>query len=74
MQEAMDDEVGKMLDKSDPLLVGFPGQRFEGEGNVADEAFEGPEGFDLGETQYIGGFVDLPPLAVEDALVGIVGQ
>jgi hypothetical protein len=74
MQEAVDDEVSKMLDKSDPLLVGFPDQRLEGEGNVADEAFDVAEGVDLGEAQYVGRLIDLPPRAVEGALVGIVGQ
>jgi hypothetical protein len=74
MQEAVDDEMGKMLDKSDPLFLRFPRQRLQGEGDIADKALDRAEGFDLREAQDVGGLVDLPPLAVEDALVGIIGQ
>jgi hypothetical protein len=74
MQESVDHEMGKMSFKRDAHFGRLALQRLAGEGDVADEAGERREWLDLRETQHIGGLVDLPPVAVEDALVGIVGE
>lgn len=74
MQESVDHEMGKMLDKSDAEFSGFAPQRLVREGDVAQQAGDRREGSDLGKAQHVGRLVDLSPVAVEDALVGIVGQ
>ncbi len=74
MQETVDDEVSKMIGKSLVQICGFANQRLVGERNIADKTGNRREGLELGEAQHVGRLVDLAPVAVEDALVGVVGE
>lgn len=70
----MDNEMREMIGERRSLFFRFPHQSFVGEGDVADESSDGRKGFELGEAQNVGRLVDLPPFAVEDTLVRVVGQ
>ena len=74
VQEAVDDEMGEMVGKALALVAGLTGQRFVRQRDVADEAGKRREGLELRKAQDIGRLVDPPPVAVEDALMGVVGQ
>jgi hypothetical protein len=74
VQESVHHQMGEMVRKADVHPGRFALERLAGETEVADQPEERRERFDLRKTEDIGGFVDLPPLAVEDALVGIVGE
>jgi hypothetical protein len=74
MQEAVYHKVGKMLDKSKPLLERFAGKGLVGERDVADEPLHRRKRRTLWKAQHVRGLVDAAPVAVEDTLVRVVGQ
>jgi hypothetical protein len=74
MQESVDDEMGEMFGKSNPQRLAFAGERAVSERNVPDQARDGRSPRVLGKAEDIGRLVDPPPGAVEDALMGVVGQ
>jgi hypothetical protein len=74
MQESVDNQMGKMRDKSNPQCFGFADEGFISERNVADEPRQGCPLLELGKAQDVGRLVDLPPGAVEDPLMGVIGE
>ena len=70
----MDDQMGEVVRKTLPLLGGLALKGLTGKDDVADQPLNGCKGIELGEAQDIGGLVDFPPIAIEDALMGIVGE
>ena len=74
MQESVDDKMGKMIGKFDPQIRRFALNGLAREGDVANQPGKRRKRLDLRETEDVGGLVDLPPVAVEDALGSVVGK
>ena len=74
MQESVDHEMSKMLWKTLAQFLGFPVQSLFCQRDIADETGQRRERLELGKAQNIGRLVDLPPIAVKDALVRVVRQ
>jgi hypothetical protein len=54
--------------------LSFSHQGLAREADVSDETGKRRAGLDLGKAQDVGCLVDLAPVAIEDALMGVVGQ
>lgn len=74
MQESVDYKVGEVMFESLAQISGFPLESLPREADIPHETGERGEGLKLGKAQHVGRLVDLAPVAVEDALMGIVGE
>ena len=74
MQESVDHEMRKMVRKTLAQVFGFARESLFCEGDVANETGNGRERLELREAQDIGRLIDVSPVAVKNALMGVVGQ